>query len=148
MGRKSVIALAPSFWGNTTTLAELRIARLLVCSEWKAFATLTTSTFMISQHNLKKDPVYPSGPGALSKGIWWTACFVSSSVNAVSIWLRSWDGKRSSSQLMSCCRGGGCPMKFEKWSCINVQWSFVLMTQSLYVIFSFLHLLYGGKLLC
>jgi hypothetical protein len=47
----------------------------------KAFAALTTSTLMMSQHDLKKAPVYPFGPRALLKGIWWIACFISSSVN-------------------------------------------------------------------
>jgi hypothetical protein len=81
MGWKSVIASAPSFLGIKTTLAELRSARLLVRGEWKAFAALTTSTLMMSQHGLKEGPSVSSGPRALSKGIWWIACFISSSVN-------------------------------------------------------------------
>jgi hypothetical protein len=74
---------------------------------------------MISQHDLKKIPVYPSGPEALSDGIWWTACFISSSEKGTSSSLRSCVGSCSASQLMSTCHRGGCLMKSEKYSCIT-----------------------------
>jgi hypothetical protein len=59
MGLKSPIKLAPSFSVKGQCLPSLVVPDL-----WNAFAALTMSFFIISQHSLKKNPVNPSEPGA------------------------------------------------------------------------------------
>lgn len=59
MGLKSPIKLAPSFSVKGQCLPSLVVPDL-----WNAFAALTMSFFIISQHSLKKNPVNPSKPGA------------------------------------------------------------------------------------
>lgn len=50
-------------------LAELRNWKLWEFIAYKLFMAAMMSSFMISQEALKKAPVKPSGPGALSDGM-------------------------------------------------------------------------------
>ena len=83
-GRKSLIESAPSFFDIKTMFAELRIVRLDVCRWWNALAALKMSSLMMPQQALKKEPVKPSGPGALSDGSCLIALWISSLVKGAS----------------------------------------------------------------
>src|SRR6185312_2135133 len=70
IGLKSPTLSVLSFLGIRIMLAELISCRLEDLRERKALAASIISCFMIAQQVLRKVPVKPSGPGALSPGMW------------------------------------------------------------------------------
>lgn len=70
IGSKSVISSTPSFLVSNTVFAALSQRKFVACKFEKELIAFIMSPFMISQQDLKKDPVKPSGPGALSPGSW------------------------------------------------------------------------------
>ena len=64
---------------------------------------------MMSQHSLKKIPIKPSGPGALSLGMEKVVSFTSSRENGASKAERSCHGKASADQLRVSSLGGVVP---------------------------------------
>jgi hypothetical protein len=71
-------------------MAELRRSKPYEFITKRALIATTTSDFTISQHDLKKAPVKPSRPGALSPGMEWMVSWISSSVKGASSSERSW----------------------------------------------------------
>ena len=67
-GPKVGYVLCPSFLGMRAMLAELSQCRLETRRAEKLLITCIISGLTMSQHSLKKAPVKPSGPGALSLG--------------------------------------------------------------------------------
>ena len=66
MGLKSVTLMASTFLGSRTMPAEFNHSNPWAFIENRLFMAAMTSTLMVSQHALKKAPVKPSGPRALS----------------------------------------------------------------------------------
>ena len=83
MGLKSVTRLASVFFGSRTIFAEFSSSKPWELSMNMLFSAAVMSSLIISQQDLKKAPVNPSGPGALSDGMELIMCFISSCVNAV-----------------------------------------------------------------
>ena len=103
MGLKSVTSSAPSFLGMRAIFAEFSQWRLLV---WRApnwLITAMISILIMFQQDLKKAPVKPSGPGALSLAVLLIASLTSSSVKAASNSLRSHWGRGMDSNWSRWC---------------------------------------------
>ena len=81
MGLKSIARLASIFFGTRTIFAEFSGSKPWELSMTMLFSAAVTSSLIISQLDLKKAPVNPSGPGALSDGMELIVCFISSFVN-------------------------------------------------------------------
>ena len=75
----------------------------------------TTSALMLSQHDLKKAPMKPSGPGALTEGKENTASLISASSNGSSRDDRSWRCIPMFSHTMDLVRRAGVPRL--AWKC-------------------------------
>ena len=78
MGLKSVILVASVFLGRRIMEAEFSHSKPWAFNVNKLFMAAITSSLMVSQQALKKAPVKPSGPGALSEGMAYTMFFISS----------------------------------------------------------------------
>ena len=61
--------------------AVLRRSKFKQRRSWKVFSAVTRSPLMISQQDLKKFAVNPSGPGVFPEGVRETAFNISSLVN-------------------------------------------------------------------
>ena len=108
---------------ETASFAVLRMAKLEVRSWWKALAAFMTSTLIMSQHSLKKRPVKPSGPGALSEDIWLMAHLISVSVKLSASMSRLCGEICRRSQFRSICLCGGRFIIFWKCSWTTVDFS-------------------------
>ena len=84
IGRKSVTRMASAFFGSRIILAEFSSSKPWEFSINMLFIATMTSSLIISQHFLKKTPVKPSGPGALSDGMECIVTLISSCVNGTS----------------------------------------------------------------
>ena len=69
MGLKSVTLVASIFLGRRIMEAEFSHSKPWAFNVNKLFMAAITSSLMVSQQALKKVPVKPSGPGALSEGM-------------------------------------------------------------------------------
>ena len=84
IGRKSVTRKASLFFGSRMMFAVFRSSKPWEFSMYKLFIAAVTSSLMMSQQALKKAPVKPSGPGALSGGMDFIVSLISSCVNGAS----------------------------------------------------------------
>jgi len=66
IGLKSVTLKASDFFGSSTMFAEFSISKPWEFKLKRQCKAAITSSFIISQHALKKAPVKPSGPGLVS----------------------------------------------------------------------------------
>jgi hypothetical protein len=87
IGLKYVTLKASAFFGSKTMHAEFNHSNPWAFNENRLFMVAMTSCLMVSQHALKKAPVKPSGPGALSDGI-----------EFMIFWIFSWEKGTSRSE--------------------------------------------------
>jgi hypothetical protein len=124
IGRKSVIASAPSFFGNKTILAVFKRWKFCTESSEKAFMIPMRSSLMISEQEQKKAIEKPSGPGALSRGKSSMASLISNSEKGRQRSSKECAvGFKAPPQLKSSWRGGGRPKVREKCSKMSLSFS-------------------------
>ena len=114
-GSKVSYVLCAIFFRMRAMLVEFSQCRFVVCRLEKLLITCITSGFIMSQHNLKKIPVKPSGPGALSPGSSLMAARTSSSVNSAPRSKRSQVAGGIQFHLKSLERGAPFSMDLVKW---------------------------------